>query len=81
MTTGVIYDQRMGQEHRCLWDSKYNEKPERFACILKRSPFSYLSFHNIFLIILLYDFIDVKSYRSWKDVYPSNQGMLQKKNY
>lgn len=35
MSTGVIYDERMA-EHKCLWDEKYNEKPERFTKILER---------------------------------------------
>ena len=33
--TGVVYDERMA-DHECLWDSTYNERPERFKSILHR---------------------------------------------
>lgn len=33
--TGIVYDERM-IEHRCLWDSNYPERPERFTEVLKR---------------------------------------------
>ena len=44
--TGFVYDERM-VEHKCLWDLKYNEKPERFTCILER----YISIFIKFVII------------------------------
>lgn len=34
--TGIIYDDRMAQ-HRCLWDSKFPECPERFTRVVERS--------------------------------------------
>ncbi|XP_015110573.1 histone deacetylase 6 [Diachasma alloeum] len=33
--TGVVYDRSMA-EHRCLWDDKYPECPERFTRVLER---------------------------------------------
>ncbi len=45
MSTGVIYDERMA-EHKCLWDEKYNEKPERFTKILERFAKNESIFHN-----------------------------------
>ena len=35
LITGVVYDERMA-DHKCLWDLKYNEKPERFTSVLNR---------------------------------------------
>ncbi|XP_055609867.1 histone deacetylase 6 isoform X2 [Uranotaenia lowii] len=33
--TGLVYDERMAQ-HRCLWDDRYPECPERFTRVLDR---------------------------------------------
>lgn len=33
--TGIIYDDRMA-EHRCLWDPKFPECPERFTRVVDR---------------------------------------------
>lgn len=33
--TGIIYDDRMG-DHRCLWDAKFPECPERFTRVVER---------------------------------------------
>lgn len=33
--TGIIYDDRMA-DHRCLWDSKFPECPERFTRVVER---------------------------------------------
>lgn len=33
--TGIIYDDRMA-EHRCLWDPKFPECPERFTRVVER---------------------------------------------
>lgn len=33
--TGIIYDERMA-DHRCLWDSKFPECPERFTRVIER---------------------------------------------
>lgn len=33
--TGLVYDNRMSQ-HRCLWDPKFPECPERFTRVMER---------------------------------------------
>lgn len=33
--TGIIYDDRMA-DHRCLWDSKFPECPERYTRVIER---------------------------------------------
>lgn len=33
--TGLVYDESMSQ-HRCLWDDKHPECPERFIRVLDR---------------------------------------------
>lgn len=33
--TGLIYDETMAQ-HRCLWDDKHPECPQRFERVLER---------------------------------------------
>lgn len=33
--TGLVFDNRMA-EHRCLWDDKYPERPDRFTRVLER---------------------------------------------
>ena len=33
--TGVVYHESMA-EPKCLWDDKYNERPERYTSVLQR---------------------------------------------
>ena len=41
--SGFVYDERM-KEHKCLWDLKYNEKPERLTRVFERYIQCYVNF-------------------------------------
>lgn len=38
--TGLVFDNRMA-EHKCLWDSEFPERPERFTRVMER--YAYIS--------------------------------------
>ena len=48
--SGFVYDERM-TEHKCLWDLKYNEKPERLTRIFERYVFNMAFLRHLWLII------------------------------